>query len=81
MAVAAIIFALLGFRVDCVCYSEYLSNRDYKAFLNFFKLFAVDTDIEYHTFQKLSEKYINKFGNVRDLTINVIKNEKPPIQI
>jgi len=32
IAVASIILALLGFDVNCACYSEYLSKRDREAF-------------------------------------------------
>jgi len=29
-------FALLGYNVDVICYSNYLSERDYNDFKNFF---------------------------------------------
>lgn len=32
----AALFALLGFRVRCICYSKYLSNRDEAAFSKMF---------------------------------------------
>lgn len=33
----AALFALLGFRVRCICYSKYLSQRDEKAFSALFE--------------------------------------------
>lgn len=32
LGVCSIIFALLGYTVDVVCYNKYLSKRDYKSF-------------------------------------------------
>ena len=32
LGIVTSIFALWGFEVNCACYSEYLSKRDYKAF-------------------------------------------------
>ena len=37
MAVAASVFALIGFDVNCSCYSEYLSSRDKQAFASVFE--------------------------------------------
>ena len=36
LAVVSIILALFGFEVHCVCFSEYLSRRDYDAFSDLF---------------------------------------------
>ena len=33
----AALLALLGYRVRCICYSKYLSNRDEKAFKDLFE--------------------------------------------
>jgi len=32
LGVVSIIFAIFGYRVNCVCYSKYLSQRDYSSF-------------------------------------------------
>jgi hypothetical protein len=34
LALTSIVLAFFGFRVDCACYSEYLSDRDRKEFKN-----------------------------------------------
>ena len=36
LAITSIVLALLGFSVDCVCYSKYLSERDYNDFKDIF---------------------------------------------
>lgn len=33
----SILLALMGHKVDCVCYSAYLSERDYDDFKDIFK--------------------------------------------
>ena len=37
----AALFGLLGFRVRCICYSKYLSERDEKAFTALFEAFQL----------------------------------------
>jgi hypothetical protein len=37
LGLTSIILAGMGYGVDCVCYSEYLSSRDYKDFEMIFK--------------------------------------------
>ncbi len=39
---SAIILAGLGFKVDCVCYSQYLSCRDNSDFEQMFEDFGVE---------------------------------------
>ena len=59
LAVTATILSLLGFDVDCACYSDYLSKRDYESFEDIFKSFEMERHISYGTFNQLAEKYIN----------------------
>lgn len=40
---------LLGFKVRTVCYSEYLSNRDYKLFEEVFARFGLQKYVKYST--------------------------------
>ncbi|CAF3191489.1 unnamed protein product [Rotaria sp. Silwood2] len=65
LGVAACILALLGFDVRCACYSEYLSQRDYTAFLPLFYSFGLLNYIHYGTFNKLCEDMINEKENIR----------------
>ena len=58
MAVAASIFALIGYDVNCSCYSEYLSSRDKQAFASVFEALGIEDHIEYGTFNKLCEKVL-----------------------
>ncbi|CAE7856767.1 secA2, partial [Symbiodinium sp. KB8] len=66
LAVTSTVLALVGKRVDCACYSPYLSQRDYNAFMDMFEAFQVSSFIEYGTFDELCERLINRHGNLRD---------------
>ncbi len=73
MAVTASVLALLGYDVDCACYSEYLSQRDYEDFIGLFSAFGLRRHITYGTFNRLCENLINQRGDVRQVVIDVIK--------
>jgi hypothetical protein len=74
LAVTAIVLALLGFDVYCVCYSKLLSERDYLAFKPIFEFLSINENIFYDTFAKICEKTSNIKGDVR-IIVNQIKNE------
>ena len=59
LGVVSIILALFGNQVDCVCYSQYLSNRDCASFQQMFTDFDVQHKIAYYTFNELAEKLLN----------------------
>ena len=61
------IFALKGYDVNCICYSSYLSARDYDDFKEIFQTFKVDKFITYSTINEMSEMIIDKRCNVREL--------------
>jgi len=75
MAVAAIIFALLGFSVDCASYSEYLSARDREDFASIFKDLGVQDKITYGTFQKLCEALLNQNMVIRDASVDLVRSK------
>ena len=68
LAVTAVVLALLGSDVDCACYSEYLSARDFNDFKMVFLAFGVEGQINYGTFNSLCEKFLNLDVNVRAAT-------------
>ncbi len=76
LTIAAVVTCLCLCRVDCVCYSAYLSERDAKDFEAVFKLFGVKDMINYGTFQQLSERLINADGDVRSMTLDVMLGSK-----
>lgn len=53
---AATLLALLGLRVDVVCYSRYLSERDRQAFLALFNFLDVEKRVSYSDFEQLSSR-------------------------
>ncbi|KAL4466765.1 hypothetical protein ABPG74_010362 [Tetrahymena malaccensis] len=71
----SLMLALLGCEVDVVCYSSYLSQRDHNAFKSLFDRFEVSNKINYYDFKQLSENYLKKYSNVRNLTSKLIKAE------
>ena len=72
LAVTCIVLALLGSTVNCACYSDYLSERDFNSFSTLFEDFGVLDYISYGTFNKLCEDFINETGNIRDLVYGKI---------
>jgi len=74
LGICATYFALCGFAVHSICYSQYLSERDYKDFEQLFDAFGVKDTITYSTISNMCEIIINNKGNVRNLAKNVIEN-------
>jgi len=68
LGTAAVVLSLLGFRARCVCYSEYLSRRDFNLFQDVFDLFGVTEHIIYSKITTLSEDTTAAKGDVRNLT-------------
>lgn len=60
LAGLSIYFALLGYDVDCACYSEILSKRDRDDFLQLFKMCGVDHKINYGIFENVIRNLLNK---------------------
>ena len=75
-AVACLLSTSLMPRVDCVCYSAYLSQRDKNDFEKVFTLFDVSSMVAYGTFQQLSERLINSEGDVRTMTRDMVLDNK-----
>ncbi len=76
LAITAVTLALFGMETFCVCYSDYLSNRDYKAFEILFSELKLLDKINYGTFNKICEDVLNRNGNVRSRVENfILKNE------
>jgi hypothetical protein len=65
LGVMSVFLALFGLNVDCVCYSKYLSLRDYEAFKCVFVAFAIEGRIRYSTFSELSRHNFNAKGDIR----------------
>ncbi len=72
----AIVLAKLGYQVDVVCYSEYLSVRDFESFTNIFKRLDVLEQIQYSDFTKLSNRILSAgedVPNIRDTFQTLIR--------
>jgi hypothetical protein len=79
LAIVSIVLALSGYEVDCACYSEYLTRRDYDDFKELFKAFHVTDSITYGTFGELCERFINDQGSIRNAVEKYVKTgEMPP---
>ncbi|CAF2540249.1 unnamed protein product [Rotaria sp. Silwood2] len=75
LGATASILALLGFDVSCACYSEYLSQRDYTAFLSLFDSLGVLNHIHYGTFNRLCEYIINENGDIRQVVEQLVSKD------
>ncbi|CAG9315944.1 unnamed protein product [Blepharisma stoltei] len=70
--------ALLGFSVNCACYSEHLSNRDFEDFQPLYAALNIHPYIKYGTFNKLCEDDINSRGDIRAIVLDLIQNGRCP---
>ncbi|EFA77010.1 helicase [Heterostelium album PN500] len=78
LAVLSTLLSLLKFKVSCVSYSAYLSNRDFTAFEDIFSLFSVTDMITYSTFGELCDSLIKEGGDVRTLTNQFMHSKLKP---
>ena len=70
------LLSFLGFGVDVVCYSDYLSDRDFESFQNMFMKFGLTNLIRYGSFKTICEKFLNERGNIRDGVSSIISSTK-----
>ena len=76
LGITSALLALLGYRVDVVCYSKYLSERDYDSFSSLFYELGLKNKIFYGTFDDLANRAINENGNLRELSKSLITDTK-----
>lgn len=79
LAVTAIILALFKADVSSVCYSNYLSTRDYGEFLPLFQMLGVEKFIVYGTFDELCKRLLNKQGNLQTIISDTISKGRAEI--
>ena len=72
LGATATILALLKFQVRCVCYSEYLSERDYDLFRDIFEQLGIVHQIRYSKITTLSEEQTAAKGDIRRMTQDLI---------
>ncbi|CAF0898623.1 unnamed protein product [Adineta steineri] len=72
LGATASILALFGFDIYCACYSQYLSERDYKSFRSLFDSLGVLNYIHYGTFNELCEEIINEDGQIRQVVEQIV---------
>ena len=70
------LLSFLGFGVDVVCYSDYLSHRDFESFQNMFMKFGLTNLIRYGSFKTIWEKILNERGNIREGVSSIISTTK-----
>jgi hypothetical protein len=73
LGVVAAVLALLGFDVDCVSYSKYLSSRDEDSFSHLFDQLGVKEKIKYGTLTELSKRMVDRNGDVRGQVRDVLQ--------
>ena len=72
--------ALLGFKVRTVCYSEYLSNRDFELFKEVFDYFGITKYIKYSKITSFAEDSTANKGDIRYLTESLLRGTLLPPQ-
>jgi len=76
------VLVLLGAKVNCACYSAYLSKRDKNSFDKFWKQFGFkvgvtqESDITYSTLKDLANILLNERGNIRELSKSFVEKKK-----
>ena len=76
LSIVAAILSLGGFKVTCVCYSEYLVKRDYQNSRKIFEILNVENSIEYLTLVEACASVL-KMESLENLIQNLIKgNDK-----
>jgi len=75
LGVTATILALVGCDVDCVCYSSYLSHRDYNYLRPMFQHFGVDSFISYNTIEKGCSRIFFNEIDTHKLAEKIMLNE------
>ena len=69
--------ALQGFTVSCVCFSQYLSRRDYNGSRNLFEAFGVTEDVHYGTIDELCERVLaERTGDFRERVHGAVLDNK-----
>ncbi|XP_076283165.1 uncharacterized protein LOC143210305 isoform X1 [Lasioglossum baleicum] len=63
IGLTATLFALMGYKVEVVCYNEYLAIRDRVDFDNLFMVFGVEHKITYGTFERMICEVLNPMVN------------------
>ena len=79
LAGLACVIVFLGFDVDIVCYSQYLSNRDNEVFKYVFSDFRISDRVNYGTFKSLSAKLLDQSQTLRGLVTGVIEGDSAKV--
>mmetsp|Transcript_643 Transcript_643/g.1274 ORF Transcript_643/g.1274 Transcript_643/m.1274 type:complete len:2485 (-) Transcript_643:1939-9393(-) len=80
LGAASVMFALLGFHVRTVCYSEYLSSRDFRLFEEVFQRFGLLDKVKYSKITRFAEDSTASKGNIRDLTESLLRGKLIPAE-
>jgi len=75
LGMSSLLFALLGFRVHCICYSKFLSERDHKLFHDIFKAFRVQSRVHYSTISDFKWAKLAEKGDIRQMTSDLVQGK------
>ena len=82
LGVLSTVFALVGCHVECVCYSPYLSQRDFDAFLPLFRAMSIHDRIHYGTMQELAvrtrDHYLGSSKVMMEELLGIRSGGEPP---
>eukprot|EP00961_Rhodomonas_salina_P188509 2544070-Rhodomonas_salina.4 len=78
LGACSVVLGLLGFRVRCVCYSQYLSQRDKALFADLFDAFRVRRLVTYSTISDYAGHSILRKGAICALSEALLRGETKP---
>ncbi|XP_076286888.1 uncharacterized protein LOC143212217 [Lasioglossum baleicum] len=76
IGLTATLFALMGYRVKTLCYSEYLVTRDQEDFHDFLMVFGVEYKITYSTFKDMAWEVFTAMVNDTRQTLGELVEDR-----
>jgi len=81
LATMATYLALIGYDVDVVCYSAYLTQRDHDTFRKLFRECQVANQIAYKTIGDITNRYFtDKVGDIRAISTALVTEANTPLR-
>ena len=75
LGILTALLACVGYSVDVVSYSSYLSKRDHDDFLQLFTDLNLNNIIKYGTIEKTCDEFLNFNGDLRNMSSNLIEGK------
>lgn len=81
LGILSVVYGLLGYEVNVICYWKYLSARDYKEFRDLFITLGIDSKIKYYEINELMKKEMKfSFPNLPNEVNSFLLGVQPNFQ-